>query len=311
MTLEKEGQPPLTVNVEYNQIDALLKDSGKEGDVNDPDTGFSPYPGSINQLLLKLSDYVSILSKSDGMMPEFVNPKYADSMKTKFKKPTRLETMMQDYPRLLEPDQKSGFTAFKGMRVFSPVKNSVEGALGKVAAGLPAHSAATGEDNMYAAMCERLLKLGINLQIPTAREKRNWGGITVDGWARISFPPGLATDTSTLATAFPTPHAVSITSRSTMHVQGTGLVVESLELDGLLEVALGKGVHAIVRNLKVENAGSHFSPLDDRATAEVDLLRGYKLVRTDCAGSTCAYSINLQTPGTYIVSNSGVEKVDK
>ena len=37
------------------------------------------------------------------MMPEFVNPKYADSMKTKFKKPTRLETMMQDYPRLLEP----------------------------------------------------------------------------------------------------------------------------------------------------------------------------------------------------------------
>ena len=36
MTLEKEGQPPLTVNVEYNQIDALLKDSGKEGDVNDP-----------------------------------------------------------------------------------------------------------------------------------------------------------------------------------------------------------------------------------------------------------------------------------
>ena len=65
-------------------------------------------------------------------MPEFVNPKYTDETKTKFKKPTRLETMMQDYPRELDEGKKSGFTAFTGMNIFSPVKNSVEGALGKV-----------------------------------------------------------------------------------------------------------------------------------------------------------------------------------
>lgn len=30
-----------------------------------------------------------------GLVPEFVNPKYADASKNRFKKPTRLECMMQ------------------------------------------------------------------------------------------------------------------------------------------------------------------------------------------------------------------------
>lgn len=34
-------------------------------------------------------------------MGEFVNPKYADAGRTVFKKPTRLECMMQDYPKVI------------------------------------------------------------------------------------------------------------------------------------------------------------------------------------------------------------------
>lgn len=47
-----------TINVEYNQLDPLLRASGSDGDVNDS-SGFSPYPGNINQLLFRLEDYVS------------------------------------------------------------------------------------------------------------------------------------------------------------------------------------------------------------------------------------------------------------
>ena len=36
-----------------------------------------------------------------GLVPEFINPKYTDATKTAFKKPTRLECMMQDFPKLL------------------------------------------------------------------------------------------------------------------------------------------------------------------------------------------------------------------
>ena len=83
----------ITVNVEYNQLDALVRNAG--GDVNDPATGCSPYPGNTNQILVALEPYVHALESSGGLMPEFVNPKYTDGTRTAFKSPTRLECMMQ------------------------------------------------------------------------------------------------------------------------------------------------------------------------------------------------------------------------
>ena len=85
-----------TISVEYNQLDTLLRSTNyPEGDVNDSNTGYSPFPGNINQLIFDLDHYVNILKETRGAMPEFVNPKYKDETKTVFKKPTRLECMMQ------------------------------------------------------------------------------------------------------------------------------------------------------------------------------------------------------------------------
>jgi UDP-sugar pyrophosphorylase len=59
----------MTVNVEYNQLDPLLRATiNPEGDVNDPKTGLSPFPGNINQLIFKLEPYVATLSKTSGVM---------------------------------------------------------------------------------------------------------------------------------------------------------------------------------------------------------------------------------------------------
>ena len=46
----------LTINVEYNQLDPLLRQSGAApgGDANDAATGLSPYPGNCNQLVVAL-----------------------------------------------------------------------------------------------------------------------------------------------------------------------------------------------------------------------------------------------------------------
>lgn len=41
---------------------------------------------------------------------EFINPKYADATKTKFKSSSRLECMYQDYPKLLENGDRVGMT---------------------------------------------------------------------------------------------------------------------------------------------------------------------------------------------------------
>merc|ERR1712190_719071 len=45
--------------------------------------------------------YQTVMEKYKGAIPEFVNPKYTDDTKTQFKKPTRLECMMQEYPKLV------------------------------------------------------------------------------------------------------------------------------------------------------------------------------------------------------------------
>ena len=59
----------MTINVEYNQLDPLLRSDGTgQGDENDPSTGCSPYPGNINQLLFSLAPYVATLQRTAGEM---------------------------------------------------------------------------------------------------------------------------------------------------------------------------------------------------------------------------------------------------
>ena len=91
----------IVINVEYNQLDLMLKDKwNPEGDVKN-EQGYSHFPGNTNTLVFRIPEYLQNLTKTEGIIPEFVNPKYANTEKTVFKSPTRLECMMQDYPKLL------------------------------------------------------------------------------------------------------------------------------------------------------------------------------------------------------------------
>ena len=126
----------------------MLRASGvADGDVNDPKTGFSPFPGNINQLLFDVDAYVTVLDRTKGLMPEFVNPKYVDKEKTAFKNPTRLECMMQDFPTVLESEEtlKVGFTGVTASLCFSPVKNATSDGVKLQEQGSPPATAATGE----------------------------------------------------------------------------------------------------------------------------------------------------------------------
>lgn len=149
----------MTINVEYNQLDALMKASGIEDKV-DEETGFSRFPGNINVLIFDVQSYskvvpilvllssggfsdaeilavvvqqsplsrisafaylifrfLQVLEKTKGVISEFVNPKYSDPDKTKFQKPTRLECMMQDYPKMLDPSGRRCIRLYLNNRV--------------------------------------------------------------------------------------------------------------------------------------------------------------------------------------------------
>ena len=95
----------------------------------DPSTGYSPYPGNANNIVIEMGAYAKTLAGEDkGVVIEFVNPKYKDETRTEFKKPTRLECMMQDIPKLFQKEMGSeaniGFTMFDRWFTFSPAKVS-------------------------------------------------------------------------------------------------------------------------------------------------------------------------------------------
>ena len=60
--------------------------------------------------------YQRTLQRTKGLIAEFVNPKYRDASKAAFKSATRLECMMQDFPKEAGADAKVGFTVINQVR---------------------------------------------------------------------------------------------------------------------------------------------------------------------------------------------------
>lgn len=98
-----------------------------------------------------LTDYVKTLNRTKGVMREFVNPKYEDAEKTKFKTPTRLETTMQTFNRILEDPSRSTFTCFPRWLSFSAVKNDPANAKLKFQMGIGPECPGSGEVDFYEA----------------------------------------------------------------------------------------------------------------------------------------------------------------
>ena len=194
------GEENMTINVEYNQIEALLKSSGwhKEGDASNGTLGlgtadlaqYSPFPGNSNTLVFSLPEYLQTLERTGGAMPEFVNPKYADATKTLFKSATRLECMMQDYPKLLASGARIGFTQYDRWVCFSAVKNNLVDAAVKSQQGLPPQCAGTGEAEYYSTTCRLMQLLGV--EVGPDSDTKSFAGITYNFYPKVVIKPSFA-----------------------------------------------------------------------------------------------------------------------
>jgi len=262
-------------------LDPLLRttEEYKDGDVNDVKTGYSPFPGNINQLVFQLKGYNKVLERTKGRMPDFVNPKYADESKTTFKKATRLECMMQDFPMVLEKDEtkKVGYTQLSADLCFSPVKNSVADGVALQKSGIAPGTAATGEADQYAAA--RIMLRAIGIQLEDA-EPVDYNGITVIPGPAIVLKPDFACCPAEYKMKFPYPDRIKISPRSTLVCRGPGVIIESLELDGALIIDVDRGEKAIIRDLVVKNDGWIQVP-KQRHRDERIAMRGFTIDRKD------------------------------
>lgn len=265
--LKSKDGTSLTINVEYNQLDALLKNTKRGGDVAGSN-GFSPYPGNINVCLLQLKPYAAALDRTGGVMPEFVNPKYKDDTKQEFKKPTRLECMMQEFPRLCSKSDKIGFTQLDRFMCFTCVKNSIEEALPKVKKGQPADTALSAEADLYNSNVQLLKLAGCTVGPPS---EVSWLGILADIGAKIVLAPSFAVSFEELKSKIK--GKVKISSNSTLILEGD-VVLRGLDLDGYLEL---KGPQ-VVKNMVVKNGGTALRTVEDVSKLpDFMQIRGYEL----------------------------------
>ncbi len=279
--------PVRTINVEYNQLDPLLRASQDfpNGDANDETTGFSPFPGNINQLLFHLPQYCKVLERTKGSMPEFVNPKYADESKTNFKKPTRLECMMQDFPTVLTSEEASqvGFTTVAADMCFSPVKNATTDGVALQSKGTHPGVAASGEADQYAVIRQILKSIGCNIE---DGPQTTHLGIDVVLSPQIVLTPNFVSFPGEYKVKFPNPSAVKISNRSSLIIRGNGnLIIDSLDLDGalIIDCQLKNGSPCVIRDLVVQNEGWKIETAskDDCQKNEIIRMRGYTINKVE------------------------------
>ncbi|XP_078428559.1 UDP-sugar pyrophosphorylase [Wolffia australiana] len=278
----------MVINVEYNQLDPLLRASGYiDGDANS-ETGFSPYPGNINQLILEIEPYVQEVSKTHGAIAEFVNPKYKDSTKTSFKSSTRLECMMQDYPKTLPPSARVGFTVIDTWLAYAPVKNN-PGDAAMVPKGNPYHSATSGEMAIYRANCLILRKAGVQVADPVIKSFNNQ---EVEVWPRVTWRSKWGPTFSEVKKKVR--GECSITQKSTLVIDGRDVYLEGLSLDGSLLVSAVDGAEVRVGG-SFHNKGWNLEHVDyrDEAISEELRIRGFRFERLE------QVKMNYPEPGSY------------
>ncbi|KAK4802350.1 hypothetical protein SAY86_000553 [Trapa natans] len=266
----------MVINVEYNQLDPLLRASGyPDGDAN-CETGYSPFPGNINQLILELGPYIDELKKTGGAIKEFVNPKYKDASKTSFKSSTRLECMMQDYPKTLPPNARVGFTVADTWLAYAPVKNNPEDAA-KVPKGNPYHSATSGEMAIYRANSLILRKAGAKIDDPVAQV---FNGQEVEVWPQIVWKPKWGLAFSEIKKKVR--GNCSISQRSTIVINGRNIFFEGLSLDGALLVNSVDEAEVKVGG-SVQNKGWVMENVDykDTSVPEEIRTRGFRISKVE------------------------------
>ena len=152
-------------NVEYNFVDSLLKyNYNGKGDVAN-EKGLSDFPGNLNVLVFRIDSYLKILEETEGLVPEFINPKYIDESRSRFKSSTRLECLMQDVPKLIKKGEIIGYTFFDRWFCFSACKNNLKDAIEKLKKNETGESAFTVERDIFKTNERILSEICLKLEV--------------------------------------------------------------------------------------------------------------------------------------------------
>ena len=265
-------------NVEYNLVNTLLKDNyNGKGDIAN-ESGFCDFPGNLNVLVFKLDPYLKILEETQGLVPEFVNPKYINDSRNQFKSPTRLECLMQDVPKLIKNGESVGYTHFNRWFCFSACKNNLKTAIEKLKKNETAESAFTMERDVFKANERIMSKICRKLEIIKTEPENELviEGINVKFGPKIIIYPSYAPTISELKMKLiKMKQGIKMTNNSTLILRNDIDIIEGIDLDGYLIVDKDEKDLVVCKNKKK----IIYSPLKMGEGQEYEKLRGYTILK--------------------------------
>ena len=263
-------------NIEYNQLDSLFKEKYNGiGDIPNKN-GFCDFPGNLNVLVFNLKPYLNIIAETKGLVPEFVNPKYVDETRKKFKAPTRLETLMQDVPKLVKNGESIGNTYFDRWFCFSACKNNIHDACERLRKKESGESAFTVEREIF-KYNEILMKdvLGKLEVINTEPENT----VIIED-CKITFGPKIIIYPSFAASVTELRDKLNhmkknirMTNNSTLILKNDIMIDEGIDLDGYLVVDKNEKDFIVCKN----NKKIMYRKLKEGEGENYEKIRGYTI----------------------------------
>ena len=240
-------------NIEYNQLDSLFKEKYNGiGDIPGK-SGFCDFPGNLNVLVFNLKPYLNIISESKGLVPEFVNPKYVDETRKKFKTPTRLETLMQDVHKLVKNNGTVGNTYFERWFCFAACKNNIHDSCERLRKKESGESAFTVEREIFKYNEIILKDVLAKLEIINneAANSVMIEDIKIEFGPKIIIYPSFAASVSELRDKLNhMKNNIKMTNNSTLIIKNDIMIDEGIDLDGYLLVEKNEKNYIVCKNKK-------------------------------------------------------------
>lgn len=224
--VEKSDGSKIITNVEYNVLGKLSVNHPEPVD----EQGYSKLPGNINFIIISLETYGSNLERHGGFVPEFVNPKLQADGVT-LKSATRMETLISEYPYLLDNSSRVGVVQIEKLMAFTCAKNEFELGRQRQAKHLSLETCASCQFEYYDSNRILLEKLGV--QVGQEKETLVFEGIQYEIGPRIILHPSFACNFRDLEASVKSP--VTISSKSLLEVKGKAYFKDFV-LDGSVRI---------------------------------------------------------------------------
>ena len=276
----KDGNTSL-VNIEYNKLDSLFKEkyNGK-GDVPNKN-GFCDFDGNLYVLVFKLDSYLNIIEESKGLVPEFVNPKYVDDSRNRFKIATRLETLMQDVPKLIKNNGTVGYTYFDRWFCFSGYKNNLHDACERLKKGESSESAFSVEREIFKYNEKMMREIICKLEVINNEPPNELiiGGCKVSFGLKITIYPSFDATTTELRDKLKyMKQNIKMANNSVLILKNDIKIDEGIDLDGILVLDQDQKNYIVC---KIKN-NIVYRLLKEGEGTEYEQLRGYKILEKYC-----------------------------